>query len=132
MEVSSKPSDISMQEAVSRQAEAAQAVDFNFERELPANLERLKDISENFYWSWRPDGTDLFRDISPELWVTCEQNPKLFLSLVDPLLLAQKSADPAYVDRLKTFASEYDNYLAESPATFGIVSPATPAAYFCA
>ncbi|MEP7212117.1 MAG: alpha-glucan family phosphorylase [Acidobacteriota bacterium] len=121
-----------MQEAVSRQPQTTAPNDFNLDRELPENLVRLDDISSNFYWSWQPDGTALFRDISPDLWVKCEQNPRVFLSKVDPLLLAQRSADPAYVERLNNFAAKFDRYISESPATFGIVAPATPAAYFCA
>src|SRR6476620_8497403 len=132
MEVSSNPSDISMHEAVSRQPEAASVADFSFQRALPRPLGRLEDISNNFYWSWQPDGADLFRDISPELWVRCEQNPRVFLSSIDPLLLAQKAADPAYIERLDKFAAKFDSYLSEAPHTFGPVAPATPAAYFCA
>ena len=132
MEVSSEPLDISMQQAAGRQPEPADVTEFKFERELPNNLKRLEDISANFYWSWQPDGTSLFRDISPVTWDKCEQNPRMFLQTVDPLLLAQKAADPAYIDRLTRFSTKFDAYIAEPTGSFGAVTPQSPAAYFCA
>lgn len=132
MEVANELLDSSMQNAVIRKIEAADPVDFRINRELPAGLECLRDISLNFYWSWNPDGVDLFRDINAELWAECEQNPRVLLEKADPFLLAQKAANPAYIERMNAFASKFHRYISAPPASFGGVTPENPAVYFCA
>lgn len=105
---------------------------FSAKRRLAEPLEALNDLSLNFYWSWNPEGTELFREIDPRLWEKCEQNPRLFLKSIGELRLLQKSTDLAYVERLRALKSKADSYLAEPPRTIGKVSPEHPAAYFCA
>ncbi len=103
--------------------------DFELSRELPDELKRLADISSNFYWSWRPDGAALFRDLDLDLWEECEQNPRLLLSRIDDFRLFQKAADPAYVRRVASFYEEFIGYLGQDrlPA-----APSPRIAYFCA
>ncbi len=36
-------------------------------RELPATLQPLEPLSWNYWWSWAPDGAELFRDLDPNL-----------------------------------------------------------------
>ncbi len=108
------------------------ATAFDFSRQLPENLSALDDLSRNFHWSWNPEGTEIFREIDPALWLKCEQNPRLLLKKVTELRLWQKSTDRAYVERLQRFKAATDKYLAQEPETFGKISSANPVAYFCA
>ncbi|MCC6327687.1 MAG: DUF3417 domain-containing protein, partial [Acidobacteria bacterium] len=39
-------------------------------------LAALNDLSMNFYWSWHPEGSELFRELDPSLWEKYEQNPR--------------------------------------------------------
>ena len=71
--------DITTQQAVSPQTESTATTDFEFSREIPEKLAPLDSISRNFYWSWQPEGTALFRELDPDLWDKCEQNPRLLL-----------------------------------------------------
>ena len=121
--------DIATQQAVSQQTQLAFRADFNLNRELPENLKSLESISANFYWSWQPEGTALFRDLDPTLWDECEQNPRLFLKELSGLRLYQKAADTSYVERLQHFADKQGNYLSTDDG-----QPATDNqyAYFCA
>src|SRR5204862_8260130 len=48
--------------------------------ELPEPLQVLERLSKNFYWSWHPEGVELFRDLDPLLWNKAEQNPRRVLS----------------------------------------------------
>jgi len=100
---------------------------------LPAPLRDLERIAMNFYWSWQPDGVDLFRSIDPDLWDKSEQNPQKFMSSVSQLRLWQKANDPDYLDDLAAFRKKFDAYLAE-PAKDEVNGPTTanPTAYFCA
>lgn len=105
---------------------------FSAKRRLIEPLEALNDLSLNFYWSWNPEGSEIFREIDPALWEKCEQNPRLFLRSIGELRLLQKSTDLAYVDRLRAFKAKFDTYLSAGPQTIGKVSPDNPVAYFCA
>ena len=68
--------DISTQ-AVTTQTEQFFRQDFELDRQIPEPLKALDAISQNFYWSWQPEGVALFRDLDPRLWDRCEQNPRL-------------------------------------------------------
>ena len=115
-------------QAVSTQAQPTFRTDFALNRSLPGNLRVLDAIAANFYWSWQPEGTALFRELDPTLWDKCEQNPRVFLKKVNLLRLYQKAADTTYVGRLQRFTEKQNKYLglnAKPRAT-------TRFAYFCA
>lgn len=100
---------------------------------LPEPIKELERIAMNFYWSWHPEGFDLFRSIEPELWDKSEQNPQRFLADVSQLRLWQKANDSDYLSRLKRFVERFDLYMSESASD--VVNGPTksnPAAYFCA
>ena len=119
--------DISTQQGVSPQQETYFRTDFEPRRILPQNLRPLEAISANFFWSWRPNGAALFRDLDPVLWDACEQNPRLMLARISEMRLWQRSADPAYIDRLESFYAESEAYLSTR------AEARTPKiAYFCA
>ncbi len=127
--------DIATQQAVREHTQTVFRTDFDLRRELPENLKSLEAISANFYWSWQPEGTALFRELDPTLWDKCEQNPRRFLKAIGLLRLWQKSADAAYVERLDRFSDKFNNYLNIDPQPLNNTrQPATgkPAAYFCA
>ena len=42
---------------------------------LPAPLMPLEQLAWNYWWSWAADGASVFRDLDPETWEECEQNP---------------------------------------------------------
>lgn len=101
---------------------------FELHRVLPPALKPLEAISANFYWSWNPDGTQLFRDLDPTLWDICEQNPRLLLKKINKLRLWQRAADTEYVERLQRFDAKFNEYLAAKQHE--AASPRI--AYFCA
>ncbi len=120
--------DISTQRAVSQQQESHFRSDFELKRSLPDELQALDAISANYFWSWRPEGAAIFRDLDPTLWDECEQNPRLLLSRIDEFRLLQKAAEPSYVDRLGKFFSEFYQYLHDEQSR----ADAPKIAYFCA
>ncbi|MEZ5425205.1 MAG: alpha-glucan family phosphorylase [Pyrinomonadaceae bacterium] len=117
---------------LSLQSEQSFRTDFRIDRKLPENLKPLNRISWNFYWSWRPEGTCLFRELDPLLWEKCEQNPRLMLSKIQGLTLWQKANNSNYVERLERFTAEFEDYLSQPPVSQGRITPENPAAYFCA
>ncbi len=115
----------SMQQAVPAKVEKPFRQTFSEIQGLPESLYALDRLSQNYYWSWHPEGVDLFRELDPELWTKSEQNPRLLLNNVRQLRLWQKSADEDYVRKLNEFADRFDTYVS-SPETEPTL------AYFCA
>ena len=121
-----------MNNAVGLQSEETFRNDFFYSLEIPENLQSLEKIAWNFFWSWRPSGAQLFREIEPALWEECEQNPRLFLEKVGQFRLWQKSLDGDYVEKLNRFTGEFENYLSQPAKGFGKITTENPVAYFCA
>lgn len=103
---------------------------------LPPSISPLGPISMNFFWTWRPEGEDLFRDIDPSLWDACEQNPRLLLRRAGQLRLWQCAVDAEFTARVRSFANEMESYLAANPSSYSLngrsISSSHPVAYFCA
>ncbi len=106
-------------------------------RELPATLKPLEKLAWNYWWSWAPDGPEIFRDLDPSLWQQCEQNPRALLAQTSDLRFAQMAADPAFAERLQQLSDRFDAYMSDARSWPGLrtserVRPQTPVAYFCA
>src|SRR5882724_6843623 len=80
-------------------------------RVLPPPLQPLEALSWNYWWSWAPDGNEVFRDLEPGLWQQGEQNPRTLLMQVSALRLAQVAADPSFADRVQRLAARFSAYL---------------------
>src|SRR5713101_3197017 len=80
-------------------------------RDLPSTLQPLERLSWNYWWSWAPDGAEVFRDLEPSLWQQCEQNPRLMLARVSELRLTQMAADPVFADRVQRLAARFNDYV---------------------
>jgi starch phosphorylase len=115
----------SMQQAVQAKVEGPFRTSFAEIAHLPAPISALDRISKNFFWSWQPDGVELFRELGPDLWIKYEQNPRLLLNSVRELRLWQKANDEDYVGKLNEFAAKFDRYMSEQKGSSDI-------AYFCA
>ena len=106
-------------------------------RTLPRPMRPLQPLSWNYWWSWAPDGNEVFRDLDPGLWQQCEQNPRILLSQVSDLRLAQVAADPAFADRIQRLSLRFNDYLSDRRLWPKLqlaprIARETPVAYFCA
>ncbi|MDX6404839.1 MAG: glycogen phosphorylase [Blastocatellia bacterium] len=106
-------------------------------RVLPPPLQPLQSLSWNYWWSWAPDGPEVFRDLDPGLWQQCEQNPRPVLAQISDLRLAQVAADPAFADRVQRLSARFNDYLSDTQPWPKLqlaprISRETPVAYFCA
>jgi starch phosphorylase len=106
-------------------------------RELPPPLQALEPLSWNYWWSWAPDGAEVFRDLDPNLWQQCEQNPRMLLTQISDLRLSQVAADPLFTERVRVLHEQFLAYsndlrpwakLQLSPR----ITSQNPVAYFCA
>src|SRR5437016_14659416 len=83
-------------------------------RELPQTLKPLEELTWNYWWSWAPDGAEVFRDLDPNLWQQCEQNPRLLLSQISDLRLAQVATDPSFADRVQRLHRRFTDYMRDT------------------
>src|ERR1043166_7542499 len=83
-------------------------------RELPPTLEPLRELSWNYWWSWASDGSEVFRDLDPNLWARCEQNPRLMLTQISDLRLAEIATDPLFAQRVERLYRHFQAYMSES------------------
>ena len=105
-------------------------------RELPPTLTPLRELSWNYWWSWA-DGSEIFRDLDPNLWAQCEQNPRLLLTQISDLRLAQIATDPLFVERVQQLNRRFTAYMGDRKPWAKLALPPhvtqqTPVAYFCA
>ncbi|WP_027480459.1 alpha-glucan family phosphorylase, partial [Deinococcus pimensis] len=84
---------------------------------LPENLRRLEDLAYNLYWSWTPHATNLFRDLSPDLWEGSNHNPVRTLLDVPQSRLEEVSRDPQYLARLERVMEDFEAYM-DAPSTW--------------
>src|SRR5437667_11156481 len=104
-------------------------------RDLTVTLQPLERLAWNFWWSWAPDGSEVFRDLDPGLWQQCEQNPRILLTQVSDLRLAQVAADPVFADRIRRLSAQFSAYLNDTRPWPKLqlaprISGGTPVAYF--
>lgn len=121
-----------MRSAVSLRSEQSYRTDFELDLHLPEPIEFLDTLSKNFYWSWCDGGPEIFRELAPTLWDSCDQNPRELLSEISELALWQKASQQEFVDRLEKLRAKYEEYISAEPETFGGISAERPVAYFCA
>ncbi len=106
-------------------------------RELPTTLQPLERLAWNYWWSWAPDGVEVFRDLDSGIWAQCDQNPRALLGQVSDLRLTQMAADPAYAERVRKLAARFDFYVADDRLSPALrlnpsINRTNPVAYFCA
>jgi starch phosphorylase len=106
-------------------------------RALPPTLQPLEPLAWNYWWSWAPDGVELFRDLDPGIWEQCERNPRALLAQISDLRLSQMAADPAFADRILRLSERFKAYQGDTKSWAKLqigprISPQNPVAYFCA
>jgi starch phosphorylase len=104
---------------------------------LPETLAALERISRNYWWSWSPDGSSIFRDLDQQVWDECEHNPRRLLKEVPQYSLMRMATDPVYIERVRRVAEGFDAYMSADDETWAAqhvreITHAHPVAYFCA
>jgi starch phosphorylase len=102
---------------------------------LPERLAQLKTLAYNFYFSWHPAVTRLFRRMNPQLFAECGRNPVLLLGRLSQERLEELAADSGFLSELDRLAGELGTYLDRSGLTGHldqVMPPQTRIAYFSA
>ena len=102
--------------------------------DVPARIKRLGDISNNLYWTWRPDARRLFRRLDPELWERVGHSPVEMLRDIAQEKLEAAAQNPEYLALYDEVVGSFDAYMKRSESWFSEGSSGKPKdvyAYFC-
>jgi glycogen phosphorylase len=107
---------------------------FSVVPQIPERLKALEEIARNLWFSWNPEGIDLFRQIDGNLWEETGHNPVAMLSLLNPHRLHELTGDEGFLLEMDQVSQELQRYLGEKRAyDFGLNVPFdVTVAYFCA
>src|SRR5690606_26734457 len=101
------------------------------EPDLPEQLEPLRTLSRNLYWTWNTHAAELFARIDREAWRETSRNPVRLLQMASPETLQSLAADEGFLAHLRRVHEDFVEYLnwpsqIEVPGT----SPREVIAYF--
>ena len=82
---------------------------------IPAELEKLSEISRNIWWAWNFEAPELFRDLDPELWKECGQNPVLLLERMSYEKLEALAKDKVILRRMNDVYTKFRDYMDVKP-----------------
>jgi len=82
---------------------------------IPEELEKLSEIARNIWWAWNFEATELFRDLDPELWKECGQNPVLLLERMSYEKLEALAKDKVILRRMNEVYTKFRNYMDVKP-----------------
>lgn len=96
---------------------------YNVVPKMPKQLDPLREIVYNLWWTWEPAARKLFRHLDPELWHKTNHNPLRMLQLSRQARLEEVAADDDFVRELKSIHAKYKDYMARKD-TYGKSRPA--------
>ena len=104
---------------------------FNVVPKLPAELEPLREMVFNLWWTWEPAARKLFRHLDPDLWNRTNHNPVRMLQLCRQARLVELSKDEHFLAELQKVYGEFRAYM-ERKDTYGSTRKNDLIAYFSA
>ncbi len=97
--------------------------------------DKLWALARNYWWSWQPEVTAIFRDLDPLRWVQLDHNPVLLLDEYSPQQLEDRARETVLHSRVNFAYRRWQEYM-ESKDTWagkhaGVLGH-RPVAYFSA
>jgi starch phosphorylase len=98
---------------------------FNVVPKLPSELEPLRELVFNLWWTWEPQARGLFRHLDPELWHRTNHNPLRMLQLCKQARLTEVSQDDDFLRVMKQVSAKFRAYMTR-PDTYGKLRADSP------
>ena len=76
---------------------------------LPQNLEPLRELAENLWWTWDREALTLFRYLDTELWEKTYHNPVAMLGQMSQAQLNAAAKNEAFLARLDVVHKKIQN-----------------------
>ena len=77
---------------------------------LPQNLEPLRELAENLWWTWDREALTLFRYLDTELWEKTYHNPVAMLGQMSQAQLNAAAKNEAFLARLDVVHKKFKTY----------------------
>ena len=84
---------------------------YNVVPKLPAQLEPLRKLALNLWWTWEPVARSLFRELDPEIWHKTNHNPVRLLQLCRQARLEEVAANDDFLREMKGVVQKFDAYM---------------------
>ena len=97
---------------------------------LPPAIGRLRELAHNLWWSWHPECHYLFSALNEEEWERSNHNPIATLEKATRARLIIVAHEQSYLRLHNQTMAAFDAYMAETPQSFGPLTPQQPLAYF--
>ena len=97
--------------------------------------EKLTELTQNFWWSWQPEVTNIFRQIDPTLWTVSGHNPFVLLKEYPPEKLEETAREKTLHSTVNISYRRWKEYMASDNTwgdTHAGILGQRPAAYFSA
>ena len=92
---------------------------------LPENLEPLRELAMNLWWTWDNEALSLFRHLDSDLWEETYHNPVAMLGRISQEQLENTAKNDVFLAHLDVIYSKFKSYLS-SPSWFETFSDDTP------
>jgi phosphorylase/glycogen(starch) synthase len=79
----------------------------------PGKLAKLEELSENLWWSWNSDATELFANIDPVKWEEVQHNPIELLSSLNTKTLEVLEKDSKFLSKMDNVYAKFKSYMDE-------------------
>ena len=89
------------------------SVELHVKPVIPKEIDRLKEIAHNFWFSWNPESLWLFSSIDRPLWRNVRHNPVEFLREVSQHKLDEASMDRTYLPEYSRVLASFDHYMSK-------------------
>lgn len=103
---------------------------FSVVPQLPKELEGLKEIASNVWYSWHRDAIALFEEMDPLLFEQVEYNPIRMLMTVPNKTLKKLKSQEKYMKQYEAVLKRFKIYMARKRAGSEGISDKQPIAYF--
>ncbi|HEV2846213.1 MAG TPA: alpha-glucan family phosphorylase, partial [Thermoanaerobaculia bacterium] len=98
-------------------------------------FQKLRELSQNLWWSWQPDIRAIFRELDPDTWRIVHHNPVALLQRIDAEEVFRRVQDLELQTRINQAHRRLQTYLT-GQESWGLVHAgpilARPVAYFSA
>ncbi len=91
---------------------------YNVVPKLPAELEPMREMVYNLWWTWEPSARKLFRHLDPALWDRTNHNPLRMLQLSRQARLVEVAQDDEFIRDLDAIYKKFKAYLSRKD-TYG-------------
>ena len=79
-------------------------------------MQKLQELSQNLWWCWDVDATELFSSIDPQAWKAVEHNPIALMKNLSKSQIEALENDAAFVEKLNSTYARFKEYMSAKPA----------------